>query len=263
MSSSSLSPRKPLSLVPRERWQQPSVMQVDQMVTELGGGDPAAGAQRFMALLAVAAVSDDRLDQLLAAALDPSTAGYTCGELVMAVGFRPGEILKIVKEAALAVGQAKSLEVLARSLPAIAADVATRAQVHYLPCGACDATGWITPKATKDDPEPKAEPCRACHQKGQIRMEADPARQELAFDLARMLPKGAGTSIQVNQQNNTVNGGPGSESLFAAMVRASAEILHRGTAAPAQSSAPEGETVDADVVPSPAVAPPSEDPADA
>lgn len=262
-SASNLATRKPLALVPRERWQLPAVMQVDQLVTDLGAGSYEAGAPRFLSLVAVAAVTDERLDQLLAAAVDPQTAGYTCGELAMAVGFRPGEVLKIVKDAALAVGQAKSLHVLAEQLPGVAADVASRAQVHYLPCRACGETGWVTPKPTKDEPTPAPEPCAACGQTGRVRVEADLERQKLVFEAARLLPRAGGTSIAI-QQTTQVAAGAGGAALFTQLVRASAEVLHRAAAVPLHAEspapAPEADTVEGDVVSSaPVDAPPAEE----
>ncbi len=254
--SRSLQTRTALGIIPRERWQEPSIRQLNTFALELGRLDPVAGRDVFQALVSMAAVSDERLDQLLAAFALPEAADLTVGEVVVGVGLRPGEILKIVRDAALSVSQARSIAQLAEHLPAITLDVATRAQVHYLPCRACHATGWVTPKPTKEDPTPAAETCTTCNGTTQIRMEAELERQQLALEMGKLLPKAGGSQIAI-VNNNAGSGVQATSAVFSALVKATDRILHGDGLSRARTPAPDVvEVVDGDVVPSA----PSEDP---
>jgi hypothetical protein len=257
---SNLTRRTSVGIVPRERWQEPSIRQLNTFARELGRNDEAAGREIFQALVSMAAVGDERLDQLLAAFALPEAEGRSVGEVVVGVGLRPGEILKIVRDAALSVSQARSIAQLAEHLPAITLDVATRAQVHYLPCGSCHATGWVTPKPTKDDPTPQPEKCDTCGATGQVRVEADLERQTLALEMGKLLPKSGGTNIAV-VNNNQGSGVQATASVFSSLVRATDRILHgdgltrvRAPAAPAEV-VEAAEVVEGDVVPSAAEEP--------
>ena len=222
---SNLAKVKVLGLVPRERWQEPSIRQLNTFIQELGRGDIAIGSQVFQSLVSMAAVRDERLDQLLGAFALPEAQDLTPGEVVAGVGLRPGEILKIVREAALAVAGVRSIAQLAQHLPNITLDVATRAQVHYLPCGSCQGTGRVTPKPTKDDPTPAEEVCYTCRGTGQLRHEADLERQTLALEMGKLLPKGGGTNIAV-VNNNAGSGIQATSGVFSNLVRATDRILH-------------------------------------
>jgi len=247
--ATSLASRRPLGIIPRERWQEPAIRQLNTFARELGRLDEKAGREIFQALVSMAAVSDERLDQLLAAFALPEAEALTVGEVVVGVGLRPGEILKIVRDAALSVSQARSIAQLAEHLPAITLDVATRAQVHWLPCRSCHATGWVTPKATKDEPTPTAEKCTNCGATGQVRMEADFERQTLALEMGKLLPKAGGTNIAV-VNNNAGSGVQATSSVFSALVKATDRILHgdglsRGVA---RNPVADPEVVEADVL---------------
>lgn len=245
--------KKRAGLAAIEKYQQPAIRQIDKFARDLGRGDVAAGREVFLSLVSIAAVSDERLDDLLAALHLEEAAGRTLGEVVAAVGLRPGEVLKIVRDAALTVAQASSMAELADHLPAITRDVAIRAQVHYLPCGACGATGRYTPAPTKEDPDPEEEVCRTCRGKTTVRVEADLERQQLALEMGKLLPKGGGTNIAI--QTN-VGGGAGASAagLFSRLVRATDQILHQPGARPTGRAPrePELAAVDAVVVESPA-----------
>lgn len=242
--------QQPFALVPRERWQEPAIRQLNHFIHELGRGNLADGSLVFQSLVSMAAVSDERLDQLLGAFAMPEAEGLTPGEVVAGVGLRPGEILKIVRDAALAVAQARSIAQLAQHLPQITLDIATRAQVHWLPCGACQGTASITPKPTKDDPSPQPEVCYTCRGTGQLRHEADLERQTLALEMGKLLPK-AGTNIAV--VNNNGGGTTAASGIFSSLVRATDRILHgdglsRRPAPPTAEAVSEPDIVEADVL---------------
>lgn len=239
-----------IGLQPRERWQEPAIRQLNTFILELGRNNFEAGTEMFKSLVALSAVGDERLDQLLGAFALEEAQGLSPGEIVAGIGLRPGEILKIVRDAALSVAQARSIAQLAEHLPNITLDVATRAQVHFLPCAKCQQTGKITGKSTVENPAPTEESCDACHGQGSIRMEADLDRQQLALDMGKLLPKSAGTNIAVVNNNN--NGGVMATSgVFSSIVRATDRILH-GDGLARRSSTPSAEAVvDAVVVDSP------------
>lgn len=244
--SSSLQ-KKSIGIIPRERWQEPSIRQLNSLARELGRNDEVAGRLVFQSLVSMAAVSDERLDQLLAAFALPEAEALTVGEVVVGVGLRPGEILKIIRDAALSVAQSRSITQLAEHLPQITLDVATRAQVHYLPCRSCHATGWVTPKPTKDDPTPQPERCNTCNGTTQIRMEADLERQTLALEMGKLLPKAGGTNIAV-VNNNAAGAGAVAGGIFSSLVKATDRILHGDGLSRSRSTPVVAEVVDADVL---------------
>lgn len=217
-------------LVELQPYHRPAVRKIEQFVLDLGGGHPAAGRERFLACLTLTAHTDDRLDQLLLHLEDPGLAGRSIGELAIALGFRAGELLKIVKDTALLYAQTRATTILAEGLAAVTQDIVTRAQPHMVLCNDCEGTGSVTPEPTKDKPNPAPETCKGCKGRGQVVVSGDLDRQTMVMEMAKMLPKGGGTQIGiVNQQP----GGQGSDApalglgaLFSQLVAATDKIVH-------------------------------------
>lgn len=210
------------------------VRAIDQLIRELGGGKLDAGQNRLLSLLALASIDDERINDLLGLVEDPDAADRPLGELVYVVGFRPGEIYRLVKETILAVAQVHSIRQLADQLPAVTEDLLSRAQVHYLPCSACDETGWVQPLPTPEQAAageiPPPEKCKVCRGRGKVRKEADFDRQQLALSMAHLLPKsGAGIAIQQNIGTNgssAAGSDPAPSDMFSRLMKATDRILH-------------------------------------
>lgn len=216
-------PARSSAIQPLQPYHRPAIKKLDAFVEQ-------CGRERFLAALCLTSHTDDRLDHLLTLVEDPTYPSRSIGELAVAVGFRPGELIKIIKDTALLVATAQSFQTIADHLPAITLDAVTRAQNHLEACAACDATGSITPDPTTEQPNPSPEKCKACRGRGQIFVAADADRQDRIFEMAKLLPKG-GTNTNIGIGVNTAKDQAGTSvaafgSLFTQLVAATDRIQH-------------------------------------
>lgn len=268
MSSSSLDRYSPAAAI--QPYHRPAIRKIDAFVLSLGGGNEQKGRERFLACLLLTAHSDDRLDQLLQWTEDPALSARSVGDLAICAGFRAGELIKVLKETALLVGQAQALHVVAEHLPAVVQDLVTRAQNHYETCASCEGSGKITPDPTEAKPNPGPEPCKPCKGRGQVFVSADADRQDRVLEIARLLPESKGTQIGI--VNNAAGGREGAipassmGQLFTQLVAATDRIVHpdrsrAGHAAPPAAHAEpaagssSGSSSDSDLAPLAPIAP--------
>lgn len=252
-------------------YHRPAIRKIDAFVLELGGGHEARGRERFLAGLLLTAHEDTRLNHLVELVeIEPRAAGRTLGELAILAGFRAGELIKILKETGLLVAQTQAVHIVAEALPAIAKDIATRAQNHYDSCPSCEGTGKVTPDPTKDVPNPEPETCKPCRGRGVILVPADFDRQDRVLEITRMLPskeKGPGVMVGVNVGNPGRGTIQELSGLFSKIVAATDRIMHPDGSKlperPPEDSNGREDIVDGDVVSSdrvPETPPPDPEP---
>ena len=236
---------------PIQSYHRPAIRKLDAFVDQ-------CGRERFLAALCLTSHTDDRLDQLLTLVEDPTYSVRSVGEIAVAVGVRPGELIKIIKDTSLLVATAQSFQTIADHLPAITLDAVTRAQNHYETCQACEGTGSITPDPTTEKPNPSPEKCKPCRGRGQILIPASTDRQDVIFEMAKLLPKG-GNSTNIGVGVNIDKGGKETSvaafgSLFTQLVAATDRIQHpdRTPQRPAPPH-PGSSAIDAEVIDAPTV----------
>lgn len=213
-----------------------------QVERDLGGRAQVAG------MLALAPLTAD-LRYILGLLGDPRQQGKSLAEVCALGNILPGELLRHLTTAAMVVGKVKVAKTVGDGMAAVAQDVMRRAAPFEEACGACRGTGSITPEPTKAETNPGPGPCETCAGVGRLRYLPDLARQELALELAHLLPKGGGLQI-LNQNIAQASGGHvGGDglSVLDRLTDLSDQVLYgqakRGAAG---DDVVEGETIDTD-----------------
>src|SRR3990167_8939795 len=129
----------------------------------------------------------------------PAHRGRSVGELAVAAGWRAGTLLRVVRDSVLLLAQIGGLRIVSDGLPAVVEDVVNRAQRHFVDCGECNATGKVMSRPTKEKPESVEVTCPLCLGPGKLIREADPERQQMVLEMAKLLAKGGGAQIAIQQ----------------------------------------------------------------
>lgn len=134
---------------------------------------------------------DPDTDYLLGLIADPRHDDKSLSVLCDMGNITPGQLLRLYRDAKIARAQVLALDAVAKDLPAIATDVTRRAQNHYRLCAECRGTGSVKDKLGT------VLPCAGCDGAGQVLAEASLDHQKLALDLAGLLSKGSGPTVNV------------------------------------------------------------------
>lgn len=146
------------------------------------------------------------LEYLLGIIGDPARTSVSLAQLCVQGGITPGEILEAYKAGVLARAQVLSTAQIASSLPGVVTDTMRRAMPGETVCEACQGVGMVTAEPSKRNPNPEPATCMACAGKGRHQAEGDLEHKKLALDMGKLLSKGGGLNIAVNQQQNNFVG---------------------------------------------------------
>lgn len=211
------------------------------------------GRAQLLEALHAAPDLDDDLAYVVNLLADPRSDARSLASICRAGGITQGELLEAFKRGVFATMTVKAVATIAARTPAVVDDVMTRAAPHLGVCSLCRGSLVV-----------QGRPC-ACvgtATPGREEILPDLDRQKLALDLAKLLPqKGAAVVIdQSDRRSLSVDASPAG---FAKLLAATDAILHR-RALPTRATPTE--TIDADLDPDEAPAPPvpsplaSEDP---
>ena len=158
------------------------------------------GREMLVAGLLHAPASED-LSFLLGLLGDPLNAKEPIAKLcALSGGIKPGEMLDAYKAGELNRAQAVATSRIGKSLAAVAEDTMRRSLPHEQICAVCTGTGTQVPEPSKAQPNPTPAPCPACRGTGQTPCEGDIEHKKLALDMGKLLQKGGGPLVNVNQQ---------------------------------------------------------------
>ena len=138
------------------------------------------------------------MEDLLGALVDDRLKDEPLARLCAGVGLRPGAVLAAFRDADMGRASLQSLRKIADKLPAVTAQVLLAAVDHEQICGTCrgDRQETILVPAKGKSPEhEETRTCRTCKGRGTIYVEADPDRQDRVLEMAGLLQKGGGISI--------------------------------------------------------------------
>ena len=170
------------------------------------------GRDKIVAALAHAPKSRD-LDYLLGLIGDPRTASEPLANLCAQGGITPGELIEAYKSGEIARAQALATQKVGDKLAAVAEDTMARALPQTGTCRACEGTGTFTPEPTKKKPNPAPEKCLICFGVGTVTVVGDLEHKKLALEMGKLLQKGGGVSLNVNQQVGVLTGASSGGSL--------------------------------------------------
>lgn len=139
-------------------------------------------------------VDDPEVEYLLGLVADPRNDTKPLGELCDQGNITPEQLLKAYRKGRLARKQVEAIHLVTDGTPAVAADILKRAVRHERYCSRCHGTGLVV-----DDKNLK-QTCQTCDGSGQVKAEASLEHQKLALELAGLLVKGSGTSVNVGVQ---------------------------------------------------------------
>lgn len=179
------------------------------------------GREGLCAALSLAPSSPD-VDYFLGQLGDPRNSGQSLAEICARSGMLPGHLLLLVMDAGKLVARARAAHLAQAGITPVIQDILRRAAPFEQDCPTCmvdgTSTGRITPDPTPQKLNPSPEPCPDCRGALRLLHLPDLSRQELALDLANLLPKGGGFNIAV-QQNNSGGGGSGHTRLLDEVTR--------------------------------------------
>lgn len=158
------------------------------------------GRDALVETLELAGSSPD-VQKVLELLADPRYERMSLARICSLAGLTVADFFAAFRTARLQRAQIEAIELVARGLAPVVADVMRRAAPYELTCPACHGTGTV---AKGDEP---SVPCETCHGIGSSTQEPDLDRQKLALELADLLKKGGGLTI--SQTNQTVAYGVG------------------------------------------------------
>lgn len=196
--------RKQASRALQRKWDDfpPSVQEeLTDLENRLGGRRGLCG------LLALAPLNKD-LRYVLGLLGDPRNDRTSLAAVCAQGNILPGELLKLLGQAALHKGQVLAKQKIGDHLPLVVDDLMRKAAPYRDSCADCLGTGSLTPDPTPEQPNPSPLPCPTCTGTGMLQYEPTFERQKLAIEMGGLLPKGGGIAIQTNV--NLPPGGAGS-----------------------------------------------------
>lgn len=209
----------------------PAAAAIDALEAAMGGRAPLVAA-----LLQVAPANDaqeEALTYVMGLIADPRHATTKLSVLCARGGITVGELLEAYKNGSLAQMQIEMITAAAKNMPAIVADLFTRAQPHQVTCSRCKGSasvtleegdpGWIAPKKDQES-GPQIGPCPRCVGTGTLDVLPELERQKLALEVAQLLPK-KGPLIDARSVHVTPGGGGGFPD-FTKIIAASDHVLH-------------------------------------
>ncbi len=190
---------------------------------DLGGRDA------IISLLAHAAST--RVSRYLLTLLTSEEQGsQSLGVCCALAEITPGEFYAILRQGQTLAIEIRAMQVAVTEAPKVVAHLFRQAQPHYEACDACDEM-LTAPDGTRKgngkyttyrpDGTSRTGMCAACKGDGTILHQPKLARQKLAIDVARLLPKGPGVVVGIQMPG----GGSGKKAFNPADLQAESEII--------------------------------------
>lgn len=163
----------------------------------------------------------------------PSSLADLCAQ----GGITPGELIAAYRAGELNRAQALATQKIGAHLAEVAEDTMLRALPSEGVCERCDGTGTFVPEPSKKVPNPEPEPCRRCQGTGRIVYLGDLEHKKLALDMGRLVQKGGGVSLNVQQQVGVFTGAAAGGSLERMQAATDAILYGDGAAEPPEAQA--------------------------
>jgi len=143
--------------------------------------EQVGGRRGFIDVLTVASTAPE-VEMVVDLLLDPRYRRYSLRRLCVMAGLTLADLFVAYRRALLVKAHLQATHAIAAKLPAVVADVMTRALPQPCVCPACQGVS----------PGLDAAPCLTCAGTGQVLTEPDLDRQKLALDLGALTRKGGG-----------------------------------------------------------------------
>jgi hypothetical protein len=144
---------------------------------------------------------------LLGLIADPDHRARSLAECLQMGRIAPGQLIDTLAKGTSARARLIAQKHVADRTPTVVAEVMQQAAEHEDDCPECLGAGTVTADPTEDHPNPQPLPCDVCRGYGKLRFPADPTCRELALDMAGMIGKAGGITVQQTTNVGIVGGG--------------------------------------------------------
>ena len=214
------------------------------------GGRPA-----LIAALSITELTPE-IEQVLCAIGDPLLDKEPLADICYAHGIQPGQLIMAYHKAQMQAVQVLALTKVVAHVPEVIAEIVRMALPRTEVCSVCQGKGMVAaPRKKNRGRKPAPLPCTACGAKGSVHLDGMGPQQERILDLARLVSKGGGVNVAVQQTNVSapVSGGGIAGSPLGQLQQAVQAALQHKLSPPAPDGrVSEPQIVDATVIPEPA-----------
>jgi hypothetical protein len=152
------------------------------------------GKAGLLETLSVAA-DQPEVEELVSLLLDPRYETISLRRLCHMAGLTIVDLFAAYKKAMVVKAHLLAYQAITDALLPVVEDVMRRAAPYTIPCYDCHGLGTVTDPTT---PDAAPKPCDACAGQGQVLQLPDLDRQKVALELAQLVQKSAGFTLQQN-----------------------------------------------------------------
>jgi hypothetical protein len=163
---------------------------VDAVIKALGGKG------QILDTLAIAADAPE-VEKVVALLLDPRYDGFSLRRLCQLAGLTVVDLFAAYKKAMVVQAHLLAYQTISARILPVVEDVMRRAAPYEIPCDECGGSAQVAVDAA--DGSRQTVSCKVCAGQGKLVQLPDLDRQKLALELAQLVQKSAGISIQQNQ----------------------------------------------------------------
>lgn len=180
------------------------------------------GRDAILDTLSVAADAPE-VEQVVHLLLDPRYAQQSLRQICALAGLTVVDLFAAYKSAMIVRAHLVAYQSITDKILPVVEDVMTRAAPFKIPCPKCAKTGkWTDP----DQKDAKEEDCPACAGHGELLQLPDLDRQKLALELAQLVQKSGGVTLQQNNLTlHAADKGKGSGSTLVGLQQAVRDLL--------------------------------------
>jgi len=194
--------------------------------------DALGGRERFTTILSTGS-DDPDVEVVLNYLLDPKFADFSLVKICALARLSVADLFKAFAKATELRNRVQAASQIDSELPKIVADLLRRAQPHEEECSSCLGQKTV-PAAKAGQPDV---PCLTCRGRGTLKVTPSLDHQKLVLELADLLKKGGGISVQQNNIAASVGGRP-TAGLLERMQQVVSDTLYGHAAEPAIDAVP-------------------------
>ncbi len=162
------------------------------------------GRAALVAALSMADLSPD-IEQVLCAIGDPQNDKESLANICYTHGLQPGQVIMAYHKAQMQQVQVLAFAAVVPQVSAVVAEIIRTALPRTEECDTCHGAGKVAaPRKKNRGRKPAPIPCGSCGGKGSVQHDGMSSQQDKVLDLAKLVTKGGGVNVAVQQNNANV-----------------------------------------------------------